>query len=246
MTRTAQETRVRAADAERRDALAKWHTPEEPRRYHGWSIISPVPDASPALRHGGDVLAALRRDVPAGELTRHPASSLHMTVAPGMSAAGADGADGTMPRWVTPGMTHRDRALGVLHRLTAADLPPVGPVDVTVREVTLRGTAAVVVDPVDGGTLERFRAAVWEAVWGAGGSGRAAAATPGERAGDGYRFHVTLAYRLRDTALPDDRLRALEDRYLRTLTQDGPVLRLDPPAFSVFDNMVAFPPLLRF
>ena len=62
---------------------------------------------------------------------------------------------------------------------------------------------------------------------------------------DSYRFHCSLGYRLTDPELTNDVNQDLSEIYTGWATELD-TLELERPAFNIFDDMLAFPPLMFF
>lgn len=210
----------------------KWLTDTEPRRFPGWTVIAPVPRGSAAMDTLQGIVADLAADFGAGQFSRHPAASMHMTVFPGMNEAFSDSAR-EIPDWVRGGMTIPQISRAALARVEAAGLPEIGPVDIEVEDVAVDGNAKALLRPVEETRLREFRDLIAEA-------------TGWRRVDhDEYVFHVSLGYQLKDHELPEERRHELAAGYAARLKELG-TITLDRPAFSVFDGMVSFPPILEF
>lgn len=218
-------------------AAYKWLSAEQPNRFHGWSVIAPVPLDSPFITPARQVLAALRSQHAPGEWSVHPLSSLHMTVFSGTEQAQL--ADGSGPKWVhdmaNPVAVWRE----ALARLEAAPLPHLGgPLEVQVVgfEDLSQGASATVecTTAEQQAKVRDFRDAVAEAIqW--------------HRVDhDRYRFHITFSYRLnRVPSKTAAQLTQLGQEYCQVLQAAGPI-QLDAPVFTVFESMVSFPGILQF
>lgn len=214
----------------------KFHADGRVRRYPGNTVVCHLPRpgaASDAVARVVDRLAAAPY---AADLTLLPPSSWHMTVFEGVLDAVR-----TAPRW--PAELAADAPLEACHDLFLARLAGFDPGDAT--RFRLRAEA-VDVDPggtcmillVPDGPAERQRLGMLRD-------------RLSERLGirgrnhAGYVFHVTLAYRVRDTGVVgrDDlaRLAAELGRLARELL---PSIELGPAEFCVFDDMFGFRPRL--
>lgn len=209
------------------DSFNKWWSAEEPRRFHGWTIIAPVPRGAELLNRAVALMEQLPQEFGAGTFSRHPATSMHMTVFPGRNET-----NGTATAR-EPETDLMSNALTALHSLENADLH-LGPLEVEIDRVSIDKTnAQILVRPVDEERVRRFRDQVAEIT---------GVRHPNH---DTYHFHMSLGYVLQPQNIEDNARRAVEERFTEALADLG-TIQLQPAAFSIFDSMVSFPPILNF
>lgn len=215
----------------------KWLAADQPNRFHGWTIIAPVPLSHPIITPSLEVLRSLRDDHAPGEWSIHPLSSLHMTVLSGMEEYII--ASGDIPTWARSARDVTEVSYRALERILEANLPQFSrPLEVQVVGFSdLRDIATATVEftsSEQAATVRQFRDAVADAVeW----------KRPHH---DQYGFHVSFGYRLSTPpSLSEDQLHELEKRYWTLLADAGPIT-LEPPVFSVFESMVSFPGVYTF
>lgn len=214
----------------------KWSIEGEAQRFRGNTVVYPIPQDSAFwhAQHMAQELVAQSRFV--HHFTLLPRTSMHMTLFDGVS----QGTNRSTPAW--PAYVPRDAPLDVATRMILERLlrhnvrlpRRVVMKVVGVKDMVSDGAApSVLLAGVDDATEQALRAA----------RARLQEVTGIRATGfDTYRFHSTLGYRLvaaRTQETAD--LRRLQGSIRRLFAGAAGTVELEPAAFCVFDDMLAFP-----
>lgn len=212
----------------------KWDIHGNAQRFTGNTFASPIPRNSAFLRAQIRAQDRLRASRFARHYVLTPHDSFHMTVLDGVNQNQLGTA--VWPTWMARATSTVDTSIPFLRRLESARLDV--PRTVTMRADGLRDMATgfiVALAPIDITTadaLNRFRNQVTDLL-GLSRTGFGA-----------YRFHSTMGYRL-VKPLPSelDEVHALQNEISEYFTGDAGTVTVDPIAFNIFDDMLAFPQL---
>ncbi|WCZ31514.1 DUF1868 domain-containing protein [Corynebacterium massiliense] len=199
--------------------------------HRGSTIVSRLRPGCEVFHLGQRIQDDLARTELADQFALTPPNSFHMTVYEGLKNRAYIGQEEIYPGWLVssdfPDIVHELR-----QRLVEADIPPAP--ELRMRVVGVRPVAealTLVVEPQDEqmrDDLIQFRANIAE-VWG----------LP-VRSLNEYFFHITLGYRLSDPRDTQELNEELTEKYASWATG---VPELERPALTIFDDMLAFPPI---
>ncbi|MEU4342379.1 DUF1868 domain-containing protein [Nocardia sp. NPDC023852] len=212
----------------------KWDIHGNAQRFTGNTFVSPIPRNSAFFHAQIKAQDRLRASAFSRHYVLTPYNSFHMTVLDGVNQDQLGTAD--WPTWMAHATSTVDTNIPFLRRLESARLDV--PRTVTMRADGLRDMATgfiVALAPIDIATAEalnRFRDQVTELL----GLSRTGFGT--------YRFHSTMGYRLVEP-LPSEHeeLHALQNEITEYFAGDAGTVTVDPLAFNIFDDMLAFPQL---
>ena len=207
------------------------------KRHRGSTFVAHVVPNSESYK----VCERVQVDVRERGLDNHfallPPASFHMTVYPGLKSREFEGEEDRWPEWLKSAPSMNDAAALMYCRLREnVDQIPELP-DLRMRPTgvyDLGISLTVGLEPADeemAEALKRFREALREIL------------EAKDQNLDSYKFHCSLGYRLTDPELTSDVNRELAELYTGWATELD-TLELERPAFNIFDDMLAFPPLV--
>jgi len=202
------------------------------RLHRGSTIVSRLNADCDVYRAGQRIQEDLKQTELRDHFALTPPNSFHMTVLEGLKDRSLLGQKEKWPEWLTAA-DFPAAVFQLRQRLVDADLPPAPELRMRVSGVKpVSKSLTITLEPEDAEMkkqLEDFRSAVGEA-W------EIDVASLEE-----YFFHISLGYRLSAAEEHADLGEELTERY-RGWVSGSP--RLERPAFTVFDDMLAFPPIL--
>lgn len=209
-----------------------------PKRHRGSTFVSHLVVDSPLYRVGEAIIGDVRKEGLSADFGLLPVSSLHMTVLEGLKDPSYIGQGGRWPDWLAAVEDFPTAVAQMRQRLAAAGITGISGVTMQPFAVyPLADSLTIGLRPAedtDRDVLDRFRRQAGEAL-------EIEIAPLSE-----YRFHTSLGYRL--TAVEpgtEEKLKQLQEKYGSWL---GQVVQadLEPVSFSIFGDMLSFPPLLYF
>ncbi|MEO5304350.1 DUF1868 domain-containing protein [Corynebacterium sp. c25Ua_47] len=209
------------------------------KRHRGSTFVAHVVPNSKSYQ----MCERIQKDVRERGLGEHfallPPSSFHMTVYPGLKGREFEGEEDRWPDWLkaAPTMT---AAAGLMYcrlRENSHQIPELPELRMRPTGVYDLGISLTVgLEPADDDmavALNHFRETLRDLL------------EAKDKDLDSYKFHCSLGYRLTDPELTSNVNRELSELYT-SWAKELNILELERPAFNVFDDMLAFPPLMFF
>lgn len=217
----------------------KFTTDGVAKRHRGSTFVAHVVPESRSYQLGERIQSDVRERGLGDHFALLPPSSFHMTVYPGLKGREFDGEEARWPDWLkaAPDMT---TAVVMMHdrlRENFDSIPRLRDLRMTPTHVYDLGISLTIgLEPADqkmADSLHEFRSAL------------CAVLEARDINLESYRYHCSLGYRLTAPEHTADVNQDLATRYTEW-AQELEIFELERPAFNVFDDMLAFPPLMLF